>query len=77
MPDDGFRIGDMVSFWSAAYEKRLSGQIVRIWDRPVNDPYVTISVLPERKIFVRCTSAITRAEAELCSTVYLLSWRLP
>lgn len=77
MPDNGFRIGDMVTFWSAAYEKHLSGQIVRIWDRPVNDPYVTISVLPERKIFVRCTSAITRAEAELCNTVCLSYSRLP
>ena len=57
-----FSVGDTVSFWSAAFEQRFSGKIVRIWDRPENDPYVTIAVMPGKKIFVRCSSAIRKSE---------------
>lgn len=59
-----FNTGDTVRFWSAAYEEWLSGQIVRIWDRPENDPYITIAVMPAKKIFVRCSSAIQKLAGE-------------
>lgn len=57
-----FSVGDTVTFWSAAYEEWRTGQITRIWDKPENDPYVTIAVMPGNKIFVRCSSAIQKSE---------------
>lgn len=59
---DALKIGDVVSFWSGTYEKRFTGKVVRLWDRPETDPYVTIAVMPGSKIFVRCSSALQKSE---------------
>ncbi len=56
-------VGDQVEF-SANDHERCTGIVIRVWLKPVNDPYVTIrtedgAAEGKTRIFTRCMSAVS------------------
>jgi hypothetical protein len=57
---EGMKTGDLVTFAPRAGES-AEGIITRVWDKPADDPYVTIRTTEDQgRTFTRCSSAVVR-----------------